>query len=274
MTPNSWIRLDVLWDKSEWLNALDGTAAGCWPRLLCWVKTNGRVGRCKRPALTVLAREWRVPVESVEAFEAAAIKDGALQVDDGDWVVSGWDDFQDGAAIQARERMRRMRERRRENIAATADDAEQEQTEDDFSPVPTVTDFVPLVTTAAAHNPEWAVIARTEVDAWNVDFPSTCKGLRNEFSDINAFVRLQRDEGKTVEDFAGYRAYLQRTDSIKYWRRPADLVRPTKQGTGQEVWAVLDDAIERELRPDPVAVPTHKAPVLYRPAWETEATVV
>jgi hypothetical protein len=103
-----WIRLDTTWEDSEWLDALDGTAAGCWPRLLCMVKRDGAAGRCKRPALAVLARRWRVPVEAIEALERAALEDDALRIEDGEWVVTAWDAYQ-RADPTAAERMRRYR---------------------------------------------------------------------------------------------------------------------------------------------------------------------
>jgi len=104
-----WIRLDATWEDSEWLDALDGTAAGCWPRLLCWVKRDGIKGRCKRPTHAVLARRWRVPQEAVAALEAAAIEDGALKIEGGDWVVTGWTEYQD-VDPTTNERSKRYRE--------------------------------------------------------------------------------------------------------------------------------------------------------------------
>lgn len=103
-----WIRLDVTWEDSAWLDALSGEAAGCWPRLLCSVKRDGVGGRCKRPTPAVIARRWRVSVEAVEALEHAAIEDGALRIEDGDWIVCAWADYQERDP-NAAERMRRYR---------------------------------------------------------------------------------------------------------------------------------------------------------------------
>jgi hypothetical protein len=116
---------------------------------------------------------------------------------------------------------------------------------------------------------EAEAVAVAEVAAWNEDFPATTKGLRDEIQDQNAYLRLQRDEGKTAADFEAYRAYLLRSESVpRYWQRPRDLVRPTKGGTGAELWALIEQKIEQETKPDPVATPTQVPPVLYRPAWE------
>src|SRR5690606_8326472 len=81
MANRRWIRLDVDWEDSEWIDGLDGEAAGCWPRLLCWVKKSGVKGRCRKPAVGVLARRWRVSEEAIIRLLGAAIQDGALIVD-------------------------------------------------------------------------------------------------------------------------------------------------------------------------------------------------
>lgn len=112
MPGQRWIRLDVDWEEVEWLDDLDGTAAGCWPRLMCLVKSQGSKGRCRRVSPKILARKWRVPVEAVEALEAAALAvDGdGLILDGSDWVVVRWDDTQK-IDRTATERQRRRRER-------------------------------------------------------------------------------------------------------------------------------------------------------------------
>lgn len=112
MRSRRWIRLDVTWEDSPWLDVLDGTTAGCWPRLLCLVKRDGVNGRCKRPNPSVLARRWRVTRDIVTALEAAAIADGALVVEDGEYAVVNWSKYQ---AIDptATDRKRRQRGKQR-----------------------------------------------------------------------------------------------------------------------------------------------------------------
>lgn len=108
--PRRWIRLDAEWEESGWLDSLSGEAAGCWPRLLCWVKLRGSHGRSRRPAVTTLARRWRVSPKAVEELEAAATLDGALRIEDGDWVLPNWPKYQDIDSTAA-ERKRRQRDR-------------------------------------------------------------------------------------------------------------------------------------------------------------------
>jgi hypothetical protein len=109
--PSRWVRLDVCWEDADWLDALDGTAAGCWPRVMCLVKRDGVRGACKRPSLAVVARRWRVPIEAVQALEEAAIAAGALERTDDEWRITTWDDIQPSDATAA-ERMRRHRKER------------------------------------------------------------------------------------------------------------------------------------------------------------------
>lgn len=105
-----WIRLNVDWEESPWLDKLPGQAAGCWPRLLCWVKLRGKAGRCKAPDPSVLARRWRVSRQSVDELMQAAVQDGALEIEDGEIAVINWDDYQN-TDPKAAERMRRYRRR-------------------------------------------------------------------------------------------------------------------------------------------------------------------
>jgi hypothetical protein len=107
--PSRWIRLDVGWEDSAWLDALDGTASGCWPRLLCWVKRDGIRGRVKRPHPGVAARRWRVPESAVAALEDAAISSEALAIEDGQWIVLKWKEFQEPDAT-TNERSKRYRQ--------------------------------------------------------------------------------------------------------------------------------------------------------------------
>ncbi len=115
--PGRWLRLDVTWEESAWLDALPGEAAGCWPRVLCVVKRDGVMGRCKAPSTEVLARKWRVSERAITALLDAAAQDGALKILDGEWVVTNW------AVYQEVDRTRNERQRKhREHNAVTPRD--------------------------------------------------------------------------------------------------------------------------------------------------------
>lgn len=113
--PRRWLRLDMDWEDSPWLDALDGTSAGCWPRVLCWVKRSGSAGRCRRPDTGVLARRWRVSVEAVDSLLAAALLDGALRIEADEWVLVNWAAYQEVDSTAA-ERKRRQRAKESDGI--------------------------------------------------------------------------------------------------------------------------------------------------------------
>lgn len=102
-----WIRLDTSWSSSEWLAALEPIPRLLWPELLCYVKAHGIAGRCRR-GVDALRRVTGVTRNDVTDLETAAIEHGALTLDDGDWVLTGWRKYQGDDT--APERMRRHRE--------------------------------------------------------------------------------------------------------------------------------------------------------------------
>lgn len=108
-----WIRLDAEWEESEWLAVLAGDAAGCWPRLLCWVKLRGKGGRCRFPSAAVLAHQWRVGQSVVEALIAAGLEHEAIQRDGAEIVVVNWEQYQEPNTI----RQQRLRDRQTEEAS-------------------------------------------------------------------------------------------------------------------------------------------------------------
>lgn len=105
-----WIRLDADWEEDDWLHGMTGEAAGCWPRLLCWVKLRGKGGRCRYPSTAVLAHTWRVSQEAVVGLVVAGLDHGALARENGDLIVVNWDAYQEPDRTGA-ERQARWRER-------------------------------------------------------------------------------------------------------------------------------------------------------------------
>ena len=113
-----WIRLDAEFDESQWVNELTVAAQLAWVKLLCRVKRHGVQGRCKRPDPQVWGKQTKCGVRAVLAMEAAAVKDEALSIVDGDWIVHNWPKYQ----IDPRnsERVRRHRERRKKDVTVTS----------------------------------------------------------------------------------------------------------------------------------------------------------
>lgn len=136
--PRRWIRLDVSWEDSSWLDALSGAAAGCWPRLLCTVKRDGAGGRCKRMPPAVAARRWRVTPIDVEELERAAVADDALLIENGEWVIVNWAEYQEPDHTAA-ERQRRFRADR-----SRLSDTPQNRASESPAEIKPVTDVTPL----------------------------------------------------------------------------------------------------------------------------------
>ena len=103
-----FVKLELTWYASEWLLVLSGNARLCWVMLLCYAKGQGQAGRVKRLAPEIAARLWFVGEEDVRKMELAAAKNGAIAVEDGDWIVANWHKYQ-GDETGA-DRQRRFRE--------------------------------------------------------------------------------------------------------------------------------------------------------------------
>lgn len=108
-----WIRLDTTWSQSEWLAVLPAASRLAWVELLCYVKAHGYAGAAKRLTPVVAARVTGVTRNDFECMEKAAIEDGALVIDGGEWIVTGWGDRQSDRT--AAERMRKYRERQQQD---------------------------------------------------------------------------------------------------------------------------------------------------------------
>jgi len=104
-----WFRLNTTWSQSEWLAELTPAARLAWVELLGYVKAHGYAGRARTVSPAVLGRMIAIEPDDIRAMLAAAAADDALQVDDGEWVVTGWRDHQGDAT--AAERVRKYREK-------------------------------------------------------------------------------------------------------------------------------------------------------------------
>ena len=114
MSESRWIRVNVDWDDSPWLDVLSAESQLAWIKLLCLVKKEGTGGRVKAKEPAVAAKRWGVGTEHVTKLLRAAQDDGALLIEDGCWVLQNWCKYQDNSA----ERMRRYRERGRDDEAS------------------------------------------------------------------------------------------------------------------------------------------------------------
>jgi hypothetical protein len=105
-----WFRLNTTWSQSEWLAALSPAARLTWVELLGYVKAHGYDGRVRSASPLVFGRMVGIPAESVTELLDAAQADGALLIEDGHWIITGWKDHQGDHT--AGERMQRYRKKK------------------------------------------------------------------------------------------------------------------------------------------------------------------
>lgn len=104
-----WIRVDLDIFNSEWLFVLSAGARLAWVQLLLYTKANGTGGRVKSMRPQVAAHQWMIGDEDVRQMLQAAENDEALVVDDGEWIVMNWSEYQPVDSTGA-DRQRRFRD--------------------------------------------------------------------------------------------------------------------------------------------------------------------
>ena len=89
-----FLKLELTWMESEWLIVLSPGARLAWVKLLGYCKASGLGGTVKRLTPLTAAHAWYLGEEDVRAMERAAINDGALIVEDGNWIILNWRRYQ------------------------------------------------------------------------------------------------------------------------------------------------------------------------------------
>jgi hypothetical protein len=115
-----WIRLDVGFDDTEWVFSLSAESQLAWVKLLCYSKRDGIGGRVKAMSYAVAAKRWGVGAENVEKMIHAAKLDGAITETDGEWIVAGWEHYQQPDNTNS-ERQKRYRERQSQTPEVSAE---------------------------------------------------------------------------------------------------------------------------------------------------------
>jgi hypothetical protein len=103
-----WLRLNMDYADSPWLDALPGDTRRIWPDLLCWAKAKGTGGVCRAPDLVVLSKRIDAPKERIASLIHAAVQDGALEVTKEQWTFTNWTKWNPYDAT-ATERKRKQR---------------------------------------------------------------------------------------------------------------------------------------------------------------------
>lgn len=115
--PGRWLRINVSCFESEWLAGLPAVAQHAWTRLLIYVKATGTLGVAKRMGPVAVERLWGIPPVSMGMMEQAAISDGALRIEDDQWVVVNWPKYQQPDRTNSL-RKKRLRDKRKEKDTA------------------------------------------------------------------------------------------------------------------------------------------------------------
>jgi hypothetical protein len=112
-----WIRLDTTWSQSEWLADLEPEHKLVWVELLCYAKAHGTDGRVKA-SNAALRHVTGVTRYAVDKLVTAAIEHGALEMEDGLWVITGWKAYQGDATGATRQKRYREAQQQVTEISA------------------------------------------------------------------------------------------------------------------------------------------------------------
>jgi DNA segregation ATPase FtsK/SpoIIIE-like protein len=104
-----WFRVNTTWSQSEWLAVLEPAARLAWIEVLSHVKAHGFDGRVRAVTPVVFGRMVGIEAADVRTLLGAAQADGAMVMDDGHWVITGWMEHQGDPT--AKYRMQRYRDR-------------------------------------------------------------------------------------------------------------------------------------------------------------------
>jgi len=111
MSESRWFRVNCDWWESDWLHVLSAEAQLAWIKLLGRVKSVGVGGSVKQTSTSLLARQWLQSEESVLQMLKAAEMAGAISVEDGSWVITGWSKFQNDTTNAERQKSHRERKK-------------------------------------------------------------------------------------------------------------------------------------------------------------------
>ena len=104
-----WLRLNVDWDDSEWVNDLEPLGQLAWIKLMCHVKRDGHAGRVRALSTIVASRKWNIPKGAIEEMLSLAEACGALAIEGEAWVLLNWNKYQGDSTNS--ERQKRYREK-------------------------------------------------------------------------------------------------------------------------------------------------------------------
>lgn len=111
MKRRKWIRLDIDYDRAEWMDPLPDHVRRLWPHLNCWVKAWGTRGAFARQSPQAMGRELRCDPAEWSLLLDAALARGAIAIDDmGRYQIAEWQEKQEIDMSTQRVQRHRMRQ--------------------------------------------------------------------------------------------------------------------------------------------------------------------
>jgi hypothetical protein len=220
-----WFRVNTTWSQSEWIAVLPPAARLAWIEVLSHVKAHGYDGRVRAVAPVVFARMVGIDLADVRQLLDAAQADGALEVQDGDWVITGWKAHQGDPT--GKERLRRFRARQKrsdtdvtrfdryatDTETETSTETETKETTDGAAPPAEPAPPQPKVKRATALPEDVAAL----VDDSHREIIADAAGVRLSV-ELAQFADHHRAKGTTMKDWrAGLRTWLR--NAVKFAAR-------------------------------------------------------
>ena len=184
---SKWIRLDVEWGASEWLDDLGPEARLAWIGMLCYAKGYGVKGRIKR-SFNRMARVTDVTRDALAAMEEAAIGADALSVDvDGYWVITNWEKYQgDPTSIERKRRSRATSRSVTRDMRPVTTTVDRDKDSDSDSDIDSDNQTNPVVSGPPAEivEPTNLVDEHRELVVSNTDARKEREALREDFAKV------------------------------------------------------------------------------------------
>lgn len=241
-----WFRRNVDMMDSEWLAALPWASRAVWGEILAYVAGSSPSGRCRAPIVRRFAGGRDIPVENVDECIAAAVADGALLIEDGDWVIANWAKYQGGAKSNA-DRQKEHRDRQRNSGVTDRNDGVTETVTESVTRNDTVTERneSPVARDTTPHHttrqetPQGRGVGETK--------------LRAILMEVPAFAKSPPAAGKLAEIFEDFQALgepaiLRHAKAARDWALGPKSRYAKSPNTAADPVKFLRGWLERELK--------------------------
>lgn len=95
-----YIKLDVAWTSTDWVNMLSMGGQLAWVKLLCYCREAGVKGVVKYMSPRTAHDKWKIPARYIEEMYKAAIEDKSIEIDENSIKIVNWEKYQDSSAVR------------------------------------------------------------------------------------------------------------------------------------------------------------------------------